>query len=86
MYEWAARAAEALELPAEAAWVADSEHARAVLDLARDAAQGVARPAAPLAAFLAGVAVGRAGASDPGQLEAARARIAETYGESGSTA
>lgn len=79
MYEWAARAAEALDLPEEAAWVAESAHARTVLDLARDAAQGVARPAAPLAAFLAGVAVGRAGASDPGQLDAARARLAGTY-------
>lgn len=31
----------------------------AVLDLARDAAHGVARPAAPLTTFLLGVAVGR---------------------------
>ena len=30
-----------------------------VLDLARDTAHGVARPAAPLTAFLVGVAVGR---------------------------
>lgn len=30
-----------------------------VLDLARDVAHGVARPAAPLTAFLVGVAVGR---------------------------
>jgi hypothetical protein len=30
-----------------------------VLDLARDVAHGVARPAAPLTAYLAGVAVGR---------------------------
>lgn len=30
-----------------------------VLDLARDAAHGVARPAAPLTTFLLGVAVGR---------------------------
>jgi hypothetical protein len=32
---------------------------RAVLDLARDAAHQVARPAAPLTAYLLGVAVGR---------------------------
>lgn len=32
---------------------------RLVLDLARDVAHGVARPAAPLTAFLLGVAVGR---------------------------
>lgn len=31
----------------------------AVLDLARDVAHGVARPAAPLAAYLLGVAVGQ---------------------------
>jgi hypothetical protein len=32
-----------------------------ILDLARDAAVGVARPAAPLSAFAAGLAAGRAG-------------------------
>jgi hypothetical protein len=32
---------------------------KAVLDLARDVAHGVARPAAPLTAYLVGVAVGR---------------------------
>lgn len=35
---------------------------RVVLDLARDAAHGVARPAAPLTAYLVGVAVGRGAA------------------------
>ena len=33
-----------------------------VLDLARDVAHGVARPAAPLTTFLVGVAAGRIGA------------------------
>ncbi len=37
----------------------DSADLRAVLDLTRDVAQGVARPAAPLTAYLVGVAVGR---------------------------
>ena len=32
---------------------------RAVLDLTRDVAHGVARPAAPFTAYLVGVAVGR---------------------------
>lgn len=41
-----------------------------VLDLARDVAHGVARPAAPLTAFLAGIAAGRS--DDP---DAARAAI-----------
>lgn len=36
-----------------------SADVRAVLDLARDVAHGVARPAAPLTAYLVGVAVGR---------------------------
>jgi Domain of unknown function (DUF6457) len=36
-----------------------SADTRTVLDLTRDVAQGVARPAAPLTAYLVGVAVGR---------------------------
>ncbi len=36
----------------------------AVLDLARDVANGVARPAAPLSAFVAGLVAGRSG-DDP---------------------
>lgn len=39
------------------------ETTRLVLDLARDVAHGVARPAAPLTAYLLGVAVGRS--ADP---------------------
>ncbi len=38
---------------------ASSADLRAVLDLTRDVAHGVARPAAPLTAYLVGVAVGR---------------------------
>ena len=34
-----------------------------LLDLARDVAHGVARPAAPLSSYLAGLAAGRAGGS-----------------------
>ena len=45
-----------------------------VLDLARDVAHGVARPAAPLTAFLLGLAAGRA--DDPvGAARALAARI-----------
>jgi hypothetical protein len=39
-----------------------------VLDLARDVAHGVARPAAPLTAYLLGLAVGRG--ADPAQAAA----------------
>lgn len=51
--EWTAQACVALGLDA-----ANVDQAL-VLDLARDVAHGVARPAAPLTAYLVGVAVGR---------------------------
>ncbi len=38
-----------------------TEHRDLVLDLAREVAHGVARPAAPLTTFLLGLAAGRAG-------------------------
>jgi hypothetical protein len=56
--EWMTTVRDELRLEGEAV-----EDVRAVtkviLDLARDAAHGVARPAAPLTAYLVGVAVGR---------------------------
>jgi hypothetical protein len=45
-----------------------------ILDLARDVAVGVARPAAPLSAFVAGLAAGRSGGS-PEQVQRAVAEI-----------
>ncbi|MBL7498188.1 molybdopterin-guanine dinucleotide biosynthesis protein MobA [Frankia sp. CNm7] len=53
--EWVARAGAALGLDPAAVDVAE------LLDLTRDVAHGVARPAAPLTAFLVGLAAGRAG-------------------------
>src|SRR5580704_1790985 len=53
MDEWTAAVCADLGLDASAADL------RAVLDLTRDVAHGVARPAAPLTAYLVGVAVGR---------------------------
>ncbi|WP_435747466.1 DUF6457 domain-containing protein [Microbacterium sp. PMB16] len=47
-----------------------------ILDLARDVAHGVARPAAPLSAFLVGLAAGRAGGS-PDAAETASAAISD---------
>ncbi|WP_217140408.1 NTP transferase domain-containing protein [Streptomyces sp. AC627_RSS907] len=44
---------------------------RLLLDLARDAAHGVARPAAPLTTFLVGYAAGRAGGDPEAVAEAA---------------
>lgn len=48
----------------------------AVLDLTRDVANGVARPAAPLGAFVAGLVAGRAG-SDPARVREALDAVAE---------
>jgi len=39
--------------------IMDSDDIHAVLDLARDAAHHIQRPAAPLTAYLVGIAVGR---------------------------
>ncbi|MET7476390.1 NTP transferase domain-containing protein [Streptomyces sp. NPDC005648] len=47
-----------------------------LLDLARDAAHGVARPAAPLTTFLVGYAAGRAGGGPEAVAEAARKAVA----------
>jgi hypothetical protein len=52
--EWLAAVAAELGVPAPG-----TAEVNAVLDLARDAAHGIARPAAPLTTFLVGVAVGR---------------------------
>ena len=51
--DWADEAAAAVGVMLEPGDIA------AVLDLARDAAHGIARPAAPLTTFIAGIAVGR---------------------------
>ncbi|GAA1076007.1 DUF6457 domain-containing protein [Nocardiopsis metallicus] len=50
-----------------------------ILDLARDAAHSVARPAAPLTTYLLGVAVGRG--ADPQAAAAALSRLALAQGE-----
>jgi hypothetical protein len=48
-----------------------------VLDLARDVAHGVARPAAPLTAYLLGLAVGRG--ADPHRAAAALTALARSW-------
>lgn len=54
---------------------------RLVLDLARDVAHGVARPAAPLTAYLLGVAAGRTADPVASSRELAErvARLAESW-------
>jgi len=49
----------------------------AILDLARDAAHGVARPAAPVSAFIAGLAA--AGGAAPDRAIAAAAQLARDW-------
>ncbi|HOY81384.1 MAG: molybdopterin-guanine dinucleotide biosynthesis protein MobA [Microbacteriaceae bacterium] len=54
--DWAAALREVLDL-------VDELPIALILDLARDVATGVARPAAPVSAFAVGLAAGRAGGS-----------------------
>ncbi len=77
-YDWAAEATGALELPESARWVGDRDTVSWALDLAKDVAHGVARPAAPVATFLAGVAIELAGADDPQALERVRGQLSRT--------
>ncbi len=67
---WTAELAEALGFPED--FTLDRD---VVLDLARDAAHGVARPAAPLTTFLVGYAAGLRGGS-PADVQAAAATAA----------
>ena len=62
--EWVTRVCPALGLDP------DSVDVSAILDLTRDVAHGVARPAAPLTAFLVGLAAGRGGGG-PAEVRAA---------------
>jgi hypothetical protein len=63
---WTTQLADALGLPAD--FVLDRD---VVLDLARDAAHGVARPAAPVTTFLVGYAAGLRGGSPDDVADAA---------------
>jgi hypothetical protein len=70
--DWTTAACGALDLTE----LSDGERAT-VLDLARDVAHGVVRPAAPLTAFLLGIAVGRG--ADLNTAAATLTRLAETW-------
>jgi hypothetical protein len=82
LYEWAAEAADALDLPEDARWVADKDTVQWVLDFARDVAHSVARPGAPVGAFIAGVAIGRA-EQGPEALARIRAAVEPTLKNGG---
>lgn len=68
--EWLAQASTLAGLDASTG----SAHRDLVLDLARDVAHGVARPAAPLTTFLLGLAAGRAG-GDAADIERVAAEL-----------
>jgi hypothetical protein len=78
LYDWAEEAAGALGLPDDGRWVADKETVQWVLDVSKEIAQGVVRPAAPVGAFLAGVAVGRSLGQGPQLLEDVKAKLEPT--------
>lgn len=71
--EWTEAACAALGLDATEA----GAHQRLILDLAREAAHGVERPAAPITAYLLGLAVGRG--ADPVQAAATLTDLARTH-------
>ncbi|GAB3475727.1 DUF6457 domain-containing protein [Nocardiopsis coralliicola] len=73
LVEWAREVSAELGLDEEAT-KADVDR---ILDLARDAAHSVARPAAPLTAYLLGIAVGRG--ADPAEAAAALSRLALSH-------
>ena len=58
---WLREATSTLEVSPSDAAVLSEDAVKVLLDLARDAAHGVARPAAPLATFALGLALGASG-------------------------
>lgn len=73
--DWVTELCAALDVPPEAVDVS------ALLDLARDAAHHVERPAAPITAYIVGLAAGRAGgdAATIAELTARAARLARGW-------
>lgn len=69
LHDWTTRVQAALDI--------DHVDPVLVLDLARDVAHGVMRPAAPLTAYLLGVAVGRG--ADPKAAAEAVAELVRTW-------
>lgn len=70
--DWTGAVKSALDLSPDV-----SDHQDLVLDLAREVAHGVLRPAAPLTAYLVGIAVGRG--ADPAEAVAAVAALARGW-------
>ncbi|RCV52740.1 DUF6457 domain-containing protein [Marinitenerispora sediminis] len=77
--EWAHRVCAELELSEEIG-KADVDR---ILDLAKDAAHSVARPAAPLTTYLLGIAVGRGADPDAAAALVSRLALAQAAPEEG---
>jgi hypothetical protein len=78
--DWTAAVRAALDLDPHGPGPAgspSSAESRLVLDLARDVAHGVLRPAAPLTAYLLGIAVGRG--ADPATAAAQVSALAAAW-------
>ncbi len=76
LHAWAAALVSTLDVPLNPKAVA--EVISLVLDMARDAAHGIARPAAPVTTFLAGVAVGAALTSSDSDVDAIVRQVGDT--------
>jgi hypothetical protein len=72
--DWTAAVCAALDLGGRA------DEQALVLDVARDVAHGVVRPAAPIGAYLLGLAVGRG--ADPAQVAAKIVALANGWAQS----
>jgi hypothetical protein len=75
LYAWSARAADVVAVPE---WAGSPEAVKEILDLAKVTAHGVARPAAPVGSFLAGLAIGLEGAGSIDDLRRVRALLEST--------
>ncbi|GAB3210133.1 hypothetical protein GCM10027294_27230 [Marinactinospora endophytica] len=80
LVEWAERVRAELDLPDEIG-KADVDR---ILDLAKDAAHSVARPAAPLTTYLLGIAVGRGADSEQAARVLSRLALEQAGDKSGS--
>ena len=76
LQEWVDRVAPLLGVDAGLVTVTRDE----VLDMVRDVAHGVLRPAAPLTAYVVGIAAGRAEARGADPVQAVRAALAAVDG------
>ncbi|AWB85057.1 hypothetical protein C3E79_05065 [Corynebacterium liangguodongii] len=80
-HEWLSRVVELLKLPAGV----ERSSVGPILDLTKDVAHNRSRPAAPVTAFLVGLAAGRAASGSDDELNAAISRAVEAVRAAAST-